>query len=492
MLAILLGLTSPLAPPEGIRAFCIDFNWGPGGINGFAGPGVWADASPEEHVAWYAGLGADTIQTFAVSCNGYAWYQGGVVPPQPGLNHDFLTEVVRLGHVRGMKVMGYFCAGSNTRWGQQHPDLSYGVPSAPHLPFTDVYLDDLCASVADALKVTGMDGFMVDWVWNPTRPTVDGHERWIDAEKQLYGQLMGRAFPGEAALSAADRLAYARRAIDHCWERLHAAAKAANPRCIIWLSCSQPRHPEVVDSPMFRQVDWLMNENPNPDDLQAVAGMIGPQTKLVQCLVGWGDAHDAARVLGKRGQATFSAAGVYGFSRPGDNSLPLPVDEYRRRRAITFAGNDRNIAILARWFHGEPVTDPVITVEPGPDGRIVLTPETVNVDGSSPVVQDGQVGHWGRPADTVNWRFHVPAEREYTLRLTSAVMTGMAGSRLDVEVGGQRIEVTTLETGPTWRDYVTVELGRVKLPAGEQTLTIRPQAEPAWHSVSIKALELAE
>ncbi|MBI2302740.1 MAG: hypothetical protein HYU66_27865, partial [Armatimonadetes bacterium] len=51
MLAILLGLTQPLAPPAGIRAFCIDFNWGPGGINGFAGPGVWADASPEEHVA---------------------------------------------------------------------------------------------------------------------------------------------------------------------------------------------------------------------------------------------------------------------------------------------------------------------------------------------------------------------------------------------------------------------------------------------------------
>jgi len=80
-----------------IKAFCIDFNWGPKGINGFAGPGVWADASPEEHVRWYEGLGVNVIQTFAVSCNGYAWYKGGIIPPQPGLKHDFLTEVVRLG-----------------------------------------------------------------------------------------------------------------------------------------------------------------------------------------------------------------------------------------------------------------------------------------------------------------------------------------------------------------------------------------------------------
>ena len=71
-----------LAPAQDpIKAFCIDFNWGPGGVNGFAGPGVWADASPQEHIRWYVGLGANVIQTFAVSCNGYAWYKGGLVPP---------------------------------------------------------------------------------------------------------------------------------------------------------------------------------------------------------------------------------------------------------------------------------------------------------------------------------------------------------------------------------------------------------------------------
>ena len=74
-------------------------------------------------------LGANVIQTFAVSCNGYAWYQGGKIPAQPGLKHDFLTEVVKLGHQKQMRVMGYFCVAANTRWAKTHPDLSYGFPA---------------------------------------------------------------------------------------------------------------------------------------------------------------------------------------------------------------------------------------------------------------------------------------------------------------------------------------------------------------------------
>jgi hypothetical protein len=113
---------------ESIKAYDIDFNWGEGGPNGFARPGLWADADPAAHVNWYADLGCNVIQSFAVSCNGYAWYKNGIVPEQPGLVHDFLAEQVRLAHKKNIRVFGYFCAGSNTRWGQENPDLSYGIP----------------------------------------------------------------------------------------------------------------------------------------------------------------------------------------------------------------------------------------------------------------------------------------------------------------------------------------------------------------------------
>ena len=68
---------------EGIKSFCIDFNWSKGV---FAAPGTFAHASAEEHFKWYRGLGIDTIQTFCVSCDGYAWFRGSVAPVQPGMN----------------------------------------------------------------------------------------------------------------------------------------------------------------------------------------------------------------------------------------------------------------------------------------------------------------------------------------------------------------------------------------------------------------------
>ena len=226
-------------PAKDIKSYCLDFNWGPGGPNGFAKPGLWADADPARHVAWYKALGANRIQTFCVSCNGYAWYKHGVVPDQPGLKHDFLREVVRLGHRENMLVMGYFCAGANPRWGQEHPGLSYGFPSAPHVPYTDEYLAYLDAAVRDAVGKTGIDGFMIDWVWQPSPQSTAG--KWLPCEKKLYAQLMGQPFPGEGRLTKELEIAYGRKALDRCWATIHKAAKETNPGCIIWLTITSPR-----------------------------------------------------------------------------------------------------------------------------------------------------------------------------------------------------------------------------------------------------------
>ena len=80
---------------EQIKAYDVDFNWGEGGPNAFAKPGLWKDADPIEQADWYYNMGCNVIQTYAVSCNGYAWYKNGFVPEQPGLKHDFLPEMVK-------------------------------------------------------------------------------------------------------------------------------------------------------------------------------------------------------------------------------------------------------------------------------------------------------------------------------------------------------------------------------------------------------------
>jgi hypothetical protein len=329
--------------PAKIKAFCIDFNWGPGDPH-FAAPGLWADADPAAHIQWYQDLGANVVQTFCVSCNGYAWYQNGVVPAQPGLKFDFLREQVRLGHAAGMLVMGYFCVGGNARWAEQRPDQCYGTPSQWNIPLTDDYLAYLSAAVAEGVGATGIDGFMVDWVWNPDRAGRGG--RWLPAERELYAQLMGAPFPGEDALTAEQEVAYGRAAIDRCWGVLRAAAKGANPNCLIWLCCNDLDHPHVRHSRMFREVDWLMNEHPNPAALAQARAAAGPHTRLLQSCCGWAEENDAAAIVD---DPQFASLGLYGFAKPDETTLPPlnpPPDAERHH-----LGNARNIATLRRAYH---------------------------------------------------------------------------------------------------------------------------------------------
>ena len=94
-----------------------------------------------------------------------------------------------------MRVMGYFCVGANTYWAQQHPDLSYGADSNIHIPFTSEYLDYLSASIQDVLRKTGIDGFMIDWVFSPPTLMKETRVRWLACEQRMYAELYGRPFP---------------------------------------------------------------------------------------------------------------------------------------------------------------------------------------------------------------------------------------------------------------------------------------------------------
>ena len=337
------------AAPRPIKAFCIDFNW----VDGkFAPPGHWADAKPEEHVAWYEGLGANVIQTFAVSCNGYAWYKGGQVPAQPGLKHNFLPEVVNLAHRKGMLGMGYFCVGANSKWGLDHPDLSYATLNTMHIPFTDKYLDYFAQSLIDASRHTGMDGTMIDWVWNPSdRLRAKG---WLPAEQKLFIQLTGKAFPASGQPAVEDKLEYERKAIDRCWARIKEARDQANPKCIIWLSVNDLSKPCIKDSALLREVDWVMNESPDPKLFEIGRHMAGAKTRMIQNEVGW-VSDDARSFLADPHNRGLD---LYGFAEPRENSLPLPISEYLGKPVDAFKGkdhrstNDYNIAALARFYRG--------------------------------------------------------------------------------------------------------------------------------------------
>lgn len=336
--------------PHEIKSYNIDFNWGPGGPNAFPKPGLWADADPAAHVAWYKSIGCNVIQTFCVSCNGYAWYKNGVVPEQPGLKHDFLPEMVKLAHRQHMLVMGYFCAGSNTRWGQMHPDLSYGFPSEPHIPFTDEYLAYLDSSIRDAVKKTGIDGFMVDWVRMPTSRK-SNNDRWLDCETKLYAQLMGEAFPGETNITQVQMIEYGRKAVDRCWETIRKAAKETNPHCLVWLTCCDINDPDIANSRALKETDWLLNEAGDKARTAAAQKMIGPQTRLITCLALWNQQDPNLIVPAARK----AGIGLFGFTKPTQGNLKPPASFYLSKPTKSFQGDDLNIAVLARTYLGLPL-----------------------------------------------------------------------------------------------------------------------------------------
>ncbi len=315
---------APAATNDRIKSFCIDFNWGAGGPNGFPAPGAFAQADPTVHYQFYKDLGVNVIQTFCVSCNGYAWYQGSAVAPvQPGLKHDFLKQITRLAHKDGIKVMGYFCVGANTCWGQKHPDQSYGIPSSIHIPFTRDYLDYLEGCIKDALTKTGIDGFMIDWAFSPPLLMDEKHVRWLPCEQTMYAELFDRPFPGKDKVDARETLEFQRRALERCWRRIQQAAKSTKPDCIIWLSCFDLAHPQVVGTAMLREVDWVMNETPTPEKLDATRQMVGPHAKLIQCVSGGSAEYDASKVIDN---PKYQEVGLYGFAPWPDPKTTMPPD----------------------------------------------------------------------------------------------------------------------------------------------------------------------
>lgn len=304
---------------ELVKAFCIDFNWEPN--VGYATPGVFTQANPEAHVRWYKELGANTIQTFCVSLNGYAWYSNSAVAPvNPGLEKkDFLAQMCERGHNAGMKVMGYFTFGNNSVWEAKNPELrkNEGVDYI-RIPATLAWLDYFCRQIEDSLKKTNIDGFMIDWI----RPVQ--HKLWIQAEKRMWRELMGEAFPQAESPSPEAILQFDKLAMARAWQHIKTVTDATR-KVTIWTN-----HPFVSsEKPLWeghrllKEVDWILNESPEIAWLDWLQKQVGKGALVVQNLCGWPD-HDAS-IWEKIDRTKF---GLYGFAQ-ADVNTTFPLDRFK-------------------------------------------------------------------------------------------------------------------------------------------------------------------
>lgn len=297
-----------------IRAFCIDFNWD--WTRRFASPGLYAQADPARHLEWYRELGVNTIQSFCVSHNGYAWYDSDIAPRTPGMEGPFFTKLAEMANKKDFRVMGYFSPGANEHWRWAHPDLSHDktCPTSWHMPYSDRYNDYLAAIVEEFMARNPMQGFMVDFMWG-VEPT-----GWLPVEREIYEQVMEEAFPTASLPDAEATKQYQIRQVRRAWTRLRETAKAIDPETIIWLVCSNTSHYQAQDTGVTREADWLMNEHPSLEALETGRRIKGDHTTLIQCVCGWDNAmdqtikqHDAAQIFAALARED---AGIYGFAQP--------------------------------------------------------------------------------------------------------------------------------------------------------------------------------
>lgn len=340
---------------EYIKAFNIDYNWNPEGnyINSFAKPGLWADANPAELMRWYQDLGCNVVHSFAVSCNGYSWYKNSIIPEQPNLKYDFLTEMVKIGTKKNMKVFGYFCVGANTKWGLDHPEQSYGTPALPHIPFTMDYINYLCSSIKDAIVKTKMHGVMLDWIWTPSGWSNNPEPvKWLLCEQQMYKELTGKEFPGVGKVTLEEEQNFRKLSINRLWNHVYKTIKETNPTCIIWITCNNVLNKDVAYSEMFKQTDWLMNEAGDIESTAAMKNMVRKDTKLITCLANW-NGQDPTKIVPNAIKANVS---LYGFTKPTISYELPPIKMYLKNPVDSYQGDSKNIAVLARAFKGLPIS----------------------------------------------------------------------------------------------------------------------------------------
>jgi hypothetical protein len=193
-----------------------------------------------------------------------------------------------------------------------------------------------------------MDGFMIDWLYNPG----GGRDplpplRWLKCEQDMYQELMDSPFPGIDKITPDIELEFRRKAIERAWQRIKTTAKNTKSDCIIWLTANEVKSKEYQDTSLLKGVDWLMNEAGDIERTTYMRDYAGINTKLITCLANW-NKQDPTIIVPS---AIKENIGLYSYTKPVTGSMLKPIDYYLSNSIQSLKNDERNIAVLARTFN---------------------------------------------------------------------------------------------------------------------------------------------
>jgi hypothetical protein len=310
-------------------------------------------------------MNCNALSAFAVPFHGLAWFKSEVSPPNPGLAHDFLPEIVRLGHRHGMKVFAYINVSANRYWSALYPAESHDGANRPasSVVLTRRYLDFLRRQVQEIFDKTGADGLHLDWLFSPYakqnassgQPDKRPRDGWLACEREMWRELLGEDFPAAADGPPAPLVAeFHRRALVRAWDTIRQSAKTARPDCILRYNCPNLESEQTKGTTLFQEADWLVGERGDIPDIVRVKKRVGKHTRLLTCLAVWNQ-KDPLEMLAAIDAANLDI-GLYGFATPDASSLPPPVKTLLAKPVTAFPkGDQRNLAVLARTYNGLPL-----------------------------------------------------------------------------------------------------------------------------------------
>jgi alpha-L-fucosidase len=200
------------------------------------------------------------------------------------------------------------------------------------------------------------------------------------------------------------------------------------------------------------------------------------------------------------------------FAWPKDGRLVVPGLRNRVAGAALLAGGEA--LDVAR--HGDgvvvqlPATAPdadatvvVLSIEGAADvapyrareerGAIVLAAVDATVDGKSAHFEirrgKGNIGAWLDAGDRVEWQLEVARPGTFRVEVRQACPTYTAGTPFRVTVADQT-RAGTVQPTASWDDYVTLDLGEVKLEAGAHTLAVQATAKPKHAVMNLRTVRL--
>jgi len=131
------------------------------------------------------------------------------------------------------------------------------------------------------------------------------------------------------------------------------------------------------------------------------------------------------------------------------------------------------------------------TIRAGKDGAFTLAADNCEIYGPSLKLEakHNNLGWWGSAKDRAVWPIYVPANRTYSVEIEFACAKSTAGNTLRLECGSAELSAEVPSTG-TWDNYMTKTIGRLKLPAGQQRLTIRAANTLQGYLIDLKSVRL--